>query len=207
MEDNYNEKRLKKVKAITLRNTMLTLPGYFVGISGTYIAKFFNLSSCTYSQVNYLFLFICIVISIFTLIIYTRKTVTIKFSQVIGLMQLGAWLIICVFWLKMLNEARILGLFVAVVPFTFFFIVGNILSSLIVVVLFETVYLSVAYYGITVSGQPGNFTLEVFHSYCSFFSALFLVLMAHAYQKQKKVIKSSQKKTKATSTELEIKKR
>jgi len=205
MEENYNIERLKKVKKITLRNTLLSLPGYFVGLSASYIAKALNLTSCSYASINYLSLFTICSVCFFALIIYLKKTVTVKFSQIIGLFQIFFWLVLCGFWLYVMHEVRILALFASVIPFTFFFIIGNIATSMIIVILFEAIYLSTSYYSITYGGQTGSFVLEFYHSYCSFFSALFLISMAHFYKKQKRLTKISQKNTEKASAELEIK--
>lgn len=205
MEENYNIERLKKVKRITLRNTMLSLPGYLVGLSASYLAKALNLTSCSYANINYILLLITCSVCTVAFIVYLKKTVTVRFSQIIGLFQLFIFLIICGVWLYMMNEVRILALFAAVIPFTFFFIVGNIVTSMIIVILFEAIYLSISYYSITYAGQPGSFLLEFFHSYCSFFSALFLISMAHFYKKQKRLTKISQKNTEKASVELELK--
>lgn len=136
-----------------------------------------------------------------------KKTVTAQFSQAIGLLQLIFWLGLCGIWMYCLNEVRILALFASVIPFTFFFIVGNIPTSLTIILLFQAMYLGISYYSITYTGQSGSFILEIFHSYCSFFYGLFLIAIVHFYKKQKHLTKTSQKNIEATSAKLEIKNR
>lgn len=205
MQENQTEKRSEKVKSITLRNTLLSLPGYFVAFSASYIAKFLNLTSCAYTTIHILVLIVLLAVGLFSAIIVLKKRISVQFSQVIGLTQLSFWLIICGVWMYYLNEVRILALFASVIPFTFFFIVGNILSSLTIIILFQIMYLCISYYSINHVGQSGNFTLEIFHSYCSFFYGVFLIIIVHFYKKQKRLTKESQKKIENASAELAIK--
>jgi hypothetical protein len=200
---NDDLKRMQRIKNILLRNTLLSMLGYFAAISASCIAKYFNLTSCSYADIGYMSILVIIVIGTFTLIIYLQKNITITFRRIIDIAQLAVWLIICGIWLNLMNEIRILALFAAVMPLVFYFSIGNIVSSLIVVTLFEVMYISISYYGITYGGQPGSFKLELFHSYCSFFTAIFLIMMSHIYRRQKQMVKSQREKTEITAMQLE----
>ena len=201
--ENYDLKRTQRIKDITLRNTLLSLFGYFSAISASYIAKYFNLTSCSYVDIGYMLLLVIVVVGTFALTIYMKKKITTLFRQTVNIGQLLTWFIICGVWLNLMNEIRILALFAAVIPMLFFFTIGNIVSSLIVVTLFEAMYISISYYGITYAGQAGSLRLELFHSYCSFFTAIFLIVMSYIYKRQKLMVRSQRKKTETTASQLE----
>ncbi|MFO8144781.1 MAG: hypothetical protein R6T89_03540 [Candidatus Syntrophosphaera sp.] len=151
-----NHEHFKKVKQITLKNTLSTYPAYAGPILITYAAKYFGLTSCPYNYLNYLSLMMLATITLFSLIVYLKKKVTIQFSQIIGIAQLINWLLLSTVWLAVINEIRVLALFSSLVVYIFFFSVGNFLSSLLIVGTFQTSYLVVSYYCITYLGQANG---------------------------------------------------
>lgn len=201
--ENHDLKQMQRIKNITLRNTLLSLLGYTSAITASCLAKYFNLTSCSYTDIGYLLLLVIIVVGTFALLVYMKKNITTLFRIIINIGQLLAWFVICGIWLNLMNEIRVLALFSAIIPMLFFFTIGNIVSSMVVVTLFEAMYISISYYGITYAGQAGSFELELFHSYCSFFTAIFLIVMSYIYKRQKVKVQDQRSKTESTASKLE----
>ena len=199
--NSKKETRGQRIRRITLRNTMLSYLGYWLPIISSYIAIGFNLTSCTFRQMNYVLIYITISVWLFVLFVYLHKEVTYRMSNILGIMQLVNWLMVTAFWLLFLNEIRILALFSSMIPFVFFFAVGNIYSSLLIAMTFVTIYLAEAWYCIVMNGQGGSFWHELFFTFCFFYATLFLIGMTHAYKKQRKIIRTAR----ADSEESKIK--
>ncbi len=174
------ETRAQRIKRITLRNTMLTLVGYSLHLSASYIGKFLNLTSCTYSQLNFIVIITLVTISMFCLYITFNKEISFRLSQKIGIAQLLNMLAIMGLWLFFIQELRGIALFSVMIPFIFFFSVGTVTTSIIIAILFIIIYLFVSYYCIYQLGQSGSFLTEVFFCFCFSYTVLFLSGMTDA---------------------------
>lgn len=192
------------MKKLTLRNTLLAYIGYMIPISATYLGKFLHLTTVPYSYIHYLFLLITITNGAFYIFTYSKDKVSFKFGQYIGIVQLLNWLIVGSIWIVVIHELRIIALLNSLIPFMFFFAIGNLASSLAIVTLFSASYLLASYYSIHYLGQSGTITREVFYTYCFYYSSVFIVFMSQNYKKQRKLIKKSQKKSDMALKQLEI---
>ena len=193
MNKNEDEIRTKRIKKVTLRNTLLAYLGYLIPISASYLGKFLNLTSSPYSYIHFIFFLVTVTCILFLIIAYYKKEMSFKFGQYFGLAQLVNWLFISMVWLVILRELRIIGLLNSLIPFMFFFTIGNLTTSIVIVTVFSASYLLAAYYSIHYLGQQGTIVREAFHTYTFYYSSLFLVFMSQNYKNQRKLIRKSKK--------------
>lgn len=198
-----SETRAQKVKRITLRNTILTFIGYSLHLGASYVGKFLNLTSCSYRQLNLIVLLIVVTIALFCIFIKTKKEISYKLSQWIGIAQLLNMLLILGLWLFFIQELRGVALFSVMIPFIFFFSVGTVLTSIVIAILFMLIYLAIAYYSIYYMGQDGSFLTEAFFCFCFAYTVLFLIGMTDLYQKQRMKIKLAKADSEKAKKEIE----
>ena len=177
--------RQELIKKVTMRNTLLTLPGYMLPVVSTYVAIYLGLTSYPYRIMNMMVLLVLSTVSIFILYIHFKKNITTRESDIIGIAELINFIFLYSIWLLFLNEIRILALFNAMIPFIFFFSVGTMVSSLIITFSFHIVYIVESYICIFYLGQINTFKSDVFYCICFLYTSLFLLAMTNIYKKQK----------------------
>jgi methyl-accepting chemotaxis protein len=202
MQRPKSKEYLKKVKDITLKNTFSSLLLFLIPVSGTYIARYFHLTSCNYYKINYLLLCMFISVVFFIAVILIKKDVSGFFGKALVVVQFINWLVISGAWLVIIDEIRILVLLSSFVVFIFLFSIGNFLYSILVVIIFQATYIGISYYCITYLGQSGSIKKELFHSYAFFYSVIFLLSMVQTFKKQRKRMIQARKESEQTRKNL-----
>ncbi len=181
--------KFKRRKKITLMSSMMVMISYMATQAITLLAKSVGVSSITYGQIGFLLFSSCGVTLGFMLAVYLNQTMSNRFVNTIYFSQFGTWLILYTFWVILLNEARMVALFFAVLALCFLLSNANRMQSIIVSVMVCILHTFAAYWGINHMGQPGKLSQELFFVLCFLPSALLISYLAGMFKGQKTDIK------------------
>ena len=182
-------------KRILFFNTILVMAGYLTTQIASLLVKLTGLSIITYTQV-----FICFCLSIgvtagYMVLIYFLRDISKKTANTLFFSQYVVWLLLYVVWVFWLNEARVMGLFFAILALCFLISNSTLLWSLVISVTLAMLHLLASYVAIRHFHQMGAMKLEVFYTFCFLPSALMISYLSEQFSKQKREIINAKKST------------
>lgn len=188
MEKN-KEKRNTRRKKYFLKYSVVIIIGYLITQVASIIAKELGLSSISYKEIIFIIAATVGVTLITTFIVLLKKDVNDTFLQTIVMFQFASWLLLYMFWVYFLHEARIIALLFAFMALIFLATNSNLIQSMIVSIAVVIIQLGSSYYGIHFAQQSGSFTDVVYYTACFFPSALYIAYVAGLFHRKRKELK------------------
>jgi len=190
MQNALQQKYSRRKKNFS-RYSIIIIIGYAITQIGSLLAKHAGLSTITYNEILLIASVSIGLTIIITLIVLARKELPDRFIFPLISLQFVIWLVLYVFWVYFLREARVLGLFFAFMPLIFLITSSNLVQSLSITVSLAAIQLGVSYYGIYHDGQAGSFLEAVFYTSWFFPSALYIAYAAGTFHRQRKELRKA----------------
>jgi serine phosphatase RsbU (regulator of sigma subunit) len=144
-------------------------------------------------------IFITIIIMI---LIILKRSITLRFSRMVFIIQYIIYIAMYTFWVYRLNEIRIFGLFCALIALTFVLSNSNVIQSLLMSMGTAVIHVSVSFVAIHHAGQQGSFKQELFYVLCFVPSFLLLSLVAGQMNRNRKMLSRANRELKRMNEEL-----
>ncbi|MBK7050942.1 MAG: GGDEF domain-containing protein [Rhodoferax sp.] len=178
-------------RALLVKNTIFAAVAYAITQAATLIAKLFEFSSVSYSDILFITsssLGSCLV---FLVVVKLKKTMSMKFAHFVYFGQFVIWLVLYTLWILSLRETRVMALFCALMALTFLLSNTGLIQSIAITTLTTILQIGGSYYAIFHLHQPGSFALEVYYTACFIPSALFICHLSGQYARQRSEIKEA----------------
>lgn len=175
----------KRLKRTLIKNTSYSLINYFVGSVLTLIAIIAGYSSMPKSAVfiiavtGFVLTLLCMGITAL------QRTISARFSLSILLVQYFFFLGIFAAWVILLNEARVISLFLIMVTCLFLVFESSFIQSIIVVGIICITYAGSTWYGVSQLGQKGSLWLDLFMLACFAPSGIMVSVIANSIRHQR----------------------
>jgi serine phosphatase RsbU (regulator of sigma subunit) len=185
-----NNKRRKK---ILMKYTFLVLACYYITQAVSLAAKHAGISSISHGSIGILMLLVTLSFGGFLVIIHLQKEVTTSKANIIFFAQFGVWLLLYSYWIFELQEARLIGIFFAILALVFLSTNANFIQGLSITLMATLIQVSVTYAAIYHFGQPGNFTTEIFYTLCFLPSGIMISVISEQHSRQRKEIREAKR--------------
>ena len=170
---------------------IIVMFGYVITQIGSLAARQLGFSSITYGEILFTTLATVGFTMLVTFAVHPKKNVTYEFIQTVIKIQFVFWLLMYMFWVYFLREARLLALFSAFMPLIFLATNANLLQSLFLSVAVVVIQLAVSYFAINFDHQSGSFTDIVFYTAWFFPSTLYIAYVAGLFYRKRMEVKQA----------------
>ncbi|MCU0848428.1 MAG: SpoIIE family protein phosphatase [Spirochaetes bacterium] len=178
-------------KKYFIKSQVIVMFGYAMTQAGTLVARQLGFSSISYGEILFVTLSTMGFTLLVTVVVKPKKIISNAFIQTVVKIQFVFWLMMYMFWIYFLQEARILGLFFAFMPLIFLATNSNFIQSLIISIAVAVIQLVASYYAINFAHQGGSFKDVVFYTSWFFPSALYIAYVAGLFHKKRKEVRQS----------------
>jgi len=190
-----------------IKTVWLVMAGYVITQIETAVAISLGLTSMRYMEIILPASVAIIGTAVFIVIISIKKAPTVRFGNIMFLLQYPIFISMYTLWIYRLDEIRLLGLFCALIAVVFVMFFTTPAQSLFLSIGTMVSQICVSYYTINNLGQSGNFHRELFYTLCVFPAFVFLSFVARHLQQKTLDLINAQDNLTEINEELEKKNR
>jgi serine phosphatase RsbU (regulator of sigma subunit) len=184
-------KKHQRLKRTLIQNTSYSVINYCLGTILTLIAIAAGYSTMPVPAV-FMISVTGLVLTLFCMgITALQRTITARFSLFILLLQYLIFMVLFAAWVVLLNEARVISLFLIVVTCLFLVFESSFIQSIIVISVLSLTYAGSVWYGVAVLGQKGSPWLDLFMLACFIPSGIMISVLASSFRRQRLGLKQA----------------
>lgn len=199
LPEAVNDRRRRNLN----RYTLLAILSYQLPVGVAIMAKVFSIADYTYGVILGAYAAYLASSLAALAMVRLRRTITRNFIAFILYFQALGALIISGYLVFAMSNQRHLVPIGCLVVLMFVFIQSRLIVSMAAITLTVLMYLTAAYLGISLGGQPGSLVGEVLYVLVFVPVCMFIAYMANIMQDQQRKIKKANTTLKATHAELE----